>query len=246
MVPGYADGQELGRGPAGRTVLARHTATGAAAVIRYLAIDETLRSRYRELARRLVGLRSPHVAELYEYVETDDGVAVVREYVSGASLSVLAAAGAMKPEHALTVLKGGLLGLGAGHAAGVGHGAYTPTNVLVDGTGRVTVTDFALAAIATGVPAPDPGVDRSAAVAMFHANLGGGRADRLPRRLRGLPAALATAGEGADPVADMLTELEAAARKAYGADWEAQGREKLGGLAARHAGRAPRRGRPDQ
>ena len=106
MVPGYADGQELGRGPAGRTVLARHTATGAAAVIRYLAIDETLRSRYRELARRLVGLRSPHVAELYEHVETDDGVAVVREYVNGASLSVLAAAGAMKPEHALTVLKG--------------------------------------------------------------------------------------------------------------------------------------------
>jgi hypothetical protein len=81
---------------------------------------------------------------------------------------------------------------------------------------------------------------------LFLANLAEGRADRLPRRLRGLPAALAAAGEGADPATDMLTELEAAARKAYGADWEAKGREKLGGLAARHAGRATGRGRPDR
>jgi hypothetical protein len=44
----------------------------------------------------------------------------------------------------------------------------------------------------------------------------------------------------------MLAELEAVARKAYGADWEVQGREKLGGLAARHAGRATGRGRPDR
>jgi serine/threonine protein kinase len=243
MVPGYADGQELGRGPAGRTVLARHTATGANAVIRYRDSDDRA---HRDLARRLLEIRSPHVAQLYEYVESDAGIALVREYVSGASLGVVAAAGAMKPELALTVLKGGLLGLGAGHAAGVGHGAYTPTNVLVDSTGRVTVTDFGLASIAARAPAPDPTADRSAAVAMFRANLAGRRADRLPRRLRGLPAALAAADGAAEPVTDMLAELEAAARKAYGADWEVQGREKLGGLAARHAGRATGRGRPDR
>jgi serine/threonine-protein kinase len=257
VVPGYSDGRELGRGPAGRTVLARHTATGAPAVIRYLPGDDHGRARHRDLARRLVGIRSPHVAQLYEYVETDGGIALVREYVIGVSLGVLEARGTMKPEPALTVLKGGLLGLSAGHAAGVAHGAYNPANVLIDGAGRVAVSDFGLAAmIARPEPEPEPepeseaAADRAAAVAVFVANLAGGRADRLPRRLRGLPARLAAAGEalgdGAEPGAAMVAEVEAAARTAYGADWEARGRERLGRLAARHAGRATRRGRPDR
>ena len=119
MVPGYADVRELGRGAVGRTVLARHAATGAQAVIRYLADglagDADARQRYRDLARALTGRdatrSSPPCTSMSR--PTRD-VALVREYVTGASLRVLLAAhGAMKPEAALTVLKGGLLGLAA-------------------------------------------------------------------------------------------------------------------------------------
>ena len=242
-VPGYTDVRELGRSAVGRTMVARHAATGAPAVIRYLADglggDAAARQRCRDLARALTGRTDPQVAAVYEYVEADRDVALVREYVTGASLRVLLTAhGAMKPEAALTVLKGGLLGLAA---AGVVHGAYTPENLLVDVAGRVRVSDVGLAAAVTGraVTAAD---DLAAASAHFLACLAGDRTptpDRVPRRLRGLLPRLT---EGSLVVA----ELEAAARRAYGSDWETSGRERLARLAARHAGRDAGRGRPDR
>jgi eukaryotic-like serine/threonine-protein kinase len=189
VVPGYRHERELGSGASGRVVFARHLETGTAVAIKYLVrglSDESdFRSAYRTEARLLGELTSPHVAQLYEYVETTQGAAIVMELVEGVSLrALLRAEGATIPEAALSVLKGSLLGLAAAHAAGVVHRDYKPENVLITPQGRSKLVDFGIAArsgetpVAAGTPlymAPEqftgaaagPATDVYAATATF-------------------------------------------------------------------------------
>ncbi|GAA4631325.1 hypothetical protein GCM10023196_060310 [Actinoallomurus vinaceus] len=149
-VPGYTELGELGSGGFGRVVLARHDDSGTTVAIKYLDAErlggEAFFARFRDEARVLAMLDSPHVTRLYEYVEGDDQAAIVMEAVDGASLrAVLDAHGPAGPEAALSVLRGSLLGLAAAHAASVVHRDYKPANVLVQQDGQSKVADFGIA-----------------------------------------------------------------------------------------------------
>ncbi|MET9506586.1 protein kinase [Streptomyces sp. NPDC006622] len=149
-VPGYSESLELGTGASGRVVLAVHEPTGVPVAVKYLS--ESLRTRpgfvhgFRAEAELLAGLRSPHVAGLYEYVEATNGAAIVMELVDGVSLrTALARQGPLSPEAALVVLKGSLLGLADAHRVGVVHRDYKPENVLVSPEGVSKLVDFGIA-----------------------------------------------------------------------------------------------------
>ncbi|MFF3611627.1 serine/threonine-protein kinase [Streptomyces sp. NPDC002580] len=150
-VPGYAESRELGAGASGRVALAVHEETGLPVAVKYLS--ESLRARpgflleFRAEARLLGGLRSRHVAGLYEYVEGPEGAAIVMELVEGISLRALLAKDApLAPEAALVLLKGSLLGLADAHRLGVVHRDYKPENVLVRPDGTSKLVDFGIAA----------------------------------------------------------------------------------------------------
>jgi serine/threonine-protein kinase len=201
------------------TVPARHTATGARVAIHYLAddrrLDDAWLAAYREDTRLLAELDSPHVVGLYEYVESADGAATVHEYVDGVTLADLAGAGKpMKPEAALSVLKGALLGLTAARAAGVRRCRFSRAGVLIDGDGHTRLADDA------DDPAEHPPAEDVSAA--YSTVLECAALARLPKPLRRLEAA-GTTGDGAA----LLAELDSAARAAYGADWEAKGRSQL-------------------
>ncbi|MEV6007863.1 protein kinase [Streptomyces sp. NPDC051976] len=157
VVPGYLDEAELGTGASGRVVRARHTATGRAVAIKYLAerlrADRGFRAVFRSEAQLLSELRSPHVVRMYEYVEDTAGVAIVMELVEGIPLrAVLEQQGAIAPEAALLVLKGSLLGLAAAHDAGMVHRDYKPDNVLVTAEGASMLVDFGIAVRSGSTP----------------------------------------------------------------------------------------------
>lgn len=149
-VPGYTESLELGAGASGRVVLAVHEETGVPVAVKYLS--ESLRTRpgfvqgFRAEARLLGGLESPYVADLYEYVESPDGAAIVMELVDGVSLRTLLSRSApLEPEAALVILKGSLLGLADAHRVGVVHRDYKPENVLVVPDGSSRLVDFGIA-----------------------------------------------------------------------------------------------------
>ncbi|MFD4509608.1 serine/threonine-protein kinase [Streptomyces sp. NPDC058457] len=156
-VSGYTQDKELGSGASGRVVLATHDTTGTRVAIKYLADqlcdDPAFREVFRAEARLLGELRSPHVVELYEYVESPRGAAIVMELVDGVPLRrLLREHGATTPEAALVVLRGSLLGLAAAHVAGVVHRDYKPDNVLVAADGSSKLVDFGIA-VPSGVAA---------------------------------------------------------------------------------------------
>ncbi|MFJ1753564.1 serine/threonine-protein kinase [Kitasatospora sp. NPDC088134] len=146
-LPGYLHEGELGEGAAGRVVRARRERTGERVAIKYLTGGAASEGeRLRTEARVLGALDSPHVVELYEYVEHPGGAALVMELVPGVSLrELLRAEGPTGPEAALSVLKGSLLGLAAAHEAGVVHRDYKPGNVLVTSDGTSKLVDFGIA-----------------------------------------------------------------------------------------------------
>ncbi|MFD7916358.1 serine/threonine-protein kinase [Streptomyces sp. NPDC059752] len=147
-VPGYIHGRELGAGACGRVVEALDEASGTPVAIKYLT--HGARTAFRAEARLLMGLRSPYVVRIDEYVEQPEGAAIVMELVDGVSLrTLLRQEGSTGPEAALTVLKGSLLGLAAAHEAGLVHRDYKPENVLVDLDGCSKLVDFGIA-VASG------------------------------------------------------------------------------------------------
>ncbi|MFJ1704749.1 protein kinase [Kitasatospora sp. NPDC088346] len=145
-LPDYEHLRELGAGAAGRVVLAHHRATGTPVAVKYLTGSSADHQGFRAEAELLAALHSPHIAQLYEYVESPHGAAIVMELVDGISLrDLLRSEGATAPEAALTVLKGSLLGLAAAHGAGVVHRDYKPANVLVAADGTSKLVDFGIA-----------------------------------------------------------------------------------------------------
>ncbi|MFI9826027.1 protein kinase, partial [Streptomyces sp. NPDC052013] len=91
--PGYSHHGPLGSGASGLVMRAHHKETGRDVAIKYLSrqfcVDERFRRGFRTEARLLAGLSCPHIAHLYEYLESAEGAAIVMELVDGISLRTL-------------------------------------------------------------------------------------------------------------------------------------------------------------
>ncbi|GAA2115110.1 serine/threonine-protein kinase [Actinomadura alba] len=148
-VPGFTHVRELGAGHSGRVVQAMDDLTRTPVVVKYLDErlwrDERFQDRFRADARVLARLEDPGLVQFYEYVESPQGAAVITEFVEGVSLArLLDTQGPTGPLAALVIFGGSLMALEALHEARVAHGAYSPANVLIDGSGTGKLADVAV------------------------------------------------------------------------------------------------------
>ncbi len=107
--------------------------------------DESVRKRFRKEALTLSRLNHPNIATIFDFNEEGGTCFLVTEYVSGPSVDIIVAAGAL-PESQIISLGLQLAdALIAAHEKGVVHCDLKPDNLRLTPDGRLKVLDFGIA-----------------------------------------------------------------------------------------------------
>jgi serine/threonine-protein kinase len=114
-----------------------------------VAGDPVALDRFRGEVRNARKIAHPNVCRMYDIGEVDGHVFLSMEYIDGEDLAhVLSRMGRPSEEKAIEIARQLCLGLAAAHENGVLHRDLKPANIMIDGRGRVRVTDFGLAGLA--------------------------------------------------------------------------------------------------
>src|SRR5205809_1338897 len=129
-----AEDQELGRRVAIKILNERH------------ANDDQFIERFRREAKNAAGLSHPNIVSIYDRGEAEGTYYISMEYLEGRSLKELILARGPAPiPVAIDYARQVLAALRVAHRQGLVHRDIKPHNVLVDGEGRLKVTDFGIA-----------------------------------------------------------------------------------------------------
>ncbi len=126
---------------------------------RHLASEKDRLERFYAEVRMARQVSHPNVCRVYDIDEEDGATFLSMEYVDGEDLgSLLKRIGRFPEDRAVEIARQICAGLAAAHERDVIHRDLKPANIMLDGTGKVRITDFGLAgasgeAIRAGTPA---------------------------------------------------------------------------------------------
>jgi serine/threonine-protein kinase len=140
----------LGRGGMGEVYRADDLKLGQPVALKFLprdlAGDPVRRERFIGEVRIARQVSHPNLCRVYDIGEFDDQYFLTMEYIDGEDLaSLLRRIGFLHGQKALDIARQLCAGLAAAHDKGVLHRDLKPANVMIDGRGRVRITDFGLA-----------------------------------------------------------------------------------------------------
>lgn len=140
----------IGRGGMGEVYRADDLKLGQAVALKFLperlASDRAWIDRFYSEVRLARQVSHPNVCRVYDVGEIDGRHYLSMEYVDGEDLaSLLRRIGRIGGDKGLEIARQLCAGLAAAHDRGVLHRDLKPSNVMIDGRGRVRVTDFGLA-----------------------------------------------------------------------------------------------------
>jgi predicted Ser/Thr protein kinase len=140
----------LGRGGMGEVYRADDLTLGQTVALKFLPRSVERNPEQLERLRAEVRITRqvshPNVCRVYDLGEVDGRHFLTMEYVDGEDLSsLLRRIGRLPADKVLDVARQLCAGLAAAHDRGVIHRDLKPANVMLDGRGKVRVTDFGLA-----------------------------------------------------------------------------------------------------
>jgi serine/threonine-protein kinase len=150
----------LGRGGMGEVYRADDLKLGQAVALKFLpsalSDDPVRRERFFAEVRITRQVSHPNICRVYDIAELDEPSStspryfLTMEYIDGEDMaSLLQRIGYLADEKALDLARQLVAGLAAAHERGVLHRDLKPANIMVDGRGRVRITDFGLAVAAS-------------------------------------------------------------------------------------------------
>jgi len=153
---------ELGSGGMAVVWRARDEVLGRTVAVKLLAGryagDPQSRARIRDEARAAATLSHPHIAQVYDYGESEESghciPYVVMELVHGITLQQRVTSGMLAPKQVFQICGQVAAGLAAAHVDGLVHRDIKPANVMVTQDG-VKVVDFGIATLAGPVDPDD-------------------------------------------------------------------------------------------
>ncbi len=150
----------LGRGGMGEVYRADDLKLGQAVALKFLPAvvenDDARLQRFLNEVKLARQISHPNVCRVYDVGEVNGHHYLSMEYVDGEDLtSLLRRIGRLPGDKAIQIARQLCAGLAAAHDKGVLHRDLKPANVMLDGEGRVRITDFGLAAIVGQVTGAD-------------------------------------------------------------------------------------------
>ena len=142
----------LGRGGMGEVYRGDDLKLGQQVALKFLpdrmvATDVHVQQLYDEV-RMARKVSHPNVCRVFDVAETDGQHYVSMEYVDGEDLSsLLRRIGRLPEDKAVEIARQLCAALAAAHEEGVMHRDLKPANIMLDGRGRVKLTDFGIAAM---------------------------------------------------------------------------------------------------
>jgi serine/threonine-protein kinase len=150
--------RKLGEGGMGTVYLAEHVKMGRKSAVKVmnpaLVHDADAISRFNREASNASKINHPHVAAVYDFGETPEGVIyLAMEYIEGPALTkVIEDQGALPPLRAAEIARQVADALTVAHDMGIVHRDLKPDNIMLtknrDGTDFAKVVDFGIAKIA--------------------------------------------------------------------------------------------------
>ena len=149
-----------GRGGMGEVYRAEDLRLGQIVAMKFLpeklSQDAAALSRFHAEVRNARQVSHPNVCRVFDIGEADGVLFLTMEYVDGEDLaSVVRRIGRLSPDKATEIARQVCAGLAAAHERGVIHRDLKPANVMLDGTGKIRITDFGLAGIAADMHGED-------------------------------------------------------------------------------------------
>src|SRR6266508_2833478 len=142
--------RKLGTGGMANVYLAEDEVLGRRVAIKILndrhAGDDQFVERFRREAKNAASLSHPNIVSIYDRGEAEGTYYIAMEYLDGRSLKELIVARGPAPIHvAVDYARQILAAVRFAHRHGIVYRDIKPHNVLVDGEGRLKVTDFGIA-----------------------------------------------------------------------------------------------------
>jgi Protein kinase domain len=146
----------LGRGGMGEVYRAEDLRLAQVVAIKFLPIsfsqDPSVLARFHSEVRVARQISHPNVCRVFDIGDADGVPFLTMEYVDGEDLSSLVRRiGRLPQDKAAEVSRQICAGLAAAHDRGIVHRDLKPSNLMLDGTGKVRITDFGLAEIAANI-----------------------------------------------------------------------------------------------
>jgi serine/threonine-protein kinase len=140
----------LDSGGMSKVFRARHKTEDTPVVVKemidQLQFDSQLVDRFVQSAKIMHQLRHPHLARVLDLIEQSGRYYVVEEYLPGGSLAnITDRKDPISEQQALQWCRDALRGVDYAHQNGIIHRDLKPGNMMLDGEGKVKVTDFGIA-----------------------------------------------------------------------------------------------------
>ena len=148
---------QLGKGGMGEVYRADDLKLGQSVALKFLtpqlSSDKAMLARFLGEVRTARQVSHPNVCRVHDIgeIQTETGAQhfLSMEYIDGEDLSsLLRRIGRLPADKAVEISNQLCAGLAAAHDAGILHRDLKPANVMIDGRGKVRITDFGLAGLA--------------------------------------------------------------------------------------------------
>ena len=144
--------ERLGQGGMATVYRAKDLNLGREVAIKILhesiANDPDFRERFRREARAASVLNNPNIVQVYDFMESPEGIYIVMELVRGEDLrTMLKRGGRLSLDRSLSVILDVLSALQEAHRHGLVHRDISARNVLIGDNDGVKVSDFGIARV---------------------------------------------------------------------------------------------------